>query len=312
MPEKPVCLLTGATGFLGKYILSELSLNFKVFTLGRSKPALGIHIDADLKNDNLKLPNSFDFVVHCAGKAHVVPMTEAEIREFHDVNVNGTRALLAALSKQEELPRAFIFISSVSVYGLNFGTDLPETTPLSANDPYGKSKVDAEKLVTEWGSQNGVRIGILRLPLLVGKNPPGNLGKMIDAMRRGFYFRIGKGGARKSMVLAEDVAEIIPKVFEIGGTFNLTDGFHPSFKELEEAISAHLKAGKIRVLPYWFLKTAALIGGIAEKVTGKKMPVNARVLEKITWSLTFSDKLAQEKLKWSPRRVLENIDKLTV
>ena len=75
--------------------------------------------------------------------------------------------------------------------------------------PYADSKIQAEELLREWGKLNNVNMLILRLPLLVGENPPGNLGSMIRAIKKGYYFRIGDGSARRSMVLAEDIAEVV-------------------------------------------------------------------------------------------------------
>ena len=89
------------------------------------------------------------------------------------------------------MPGLFVFISSVSVYGLEFGTGIDEANPLLAKDAYGKSKIAAEQLITSWGIKTAVPVVILRLPLVAGPNPPGNLGDMIKAIQAGYYFRIG-------------------------------------------------------------------------------------------------------------------------
>jgi nucleoside-diphosphate-sugar epimerase len=164
-------LVTGASGFLGKHVIQELTrLQYTIDTIGRSNTAT---IVADISKEVPSLSKQYDLVVHAAGKAHVVPKTEAEKQEFYDVNLTGTKNLIEALKKT---PSYFIFISSVAVYGLVSGDKIIETEELKAVDSYGASKVCAEKIILDWCKKNHVCCTILRLPLLVSENPPGNLG----------------------------------------------------------------------------------------------------------------------------------------
>ena len=289
-------LLTGSTGFLGKYIYSDLSASTEVITLSRTSA----NIITDISKEITKLP-SVELVIHSAGKAHCVPTTEVEIQEFFQVNVKGTENLLKSLQLGSILPKHFVFISSVSVYGLETGVGITEEYPLLAKDAYGFSKIQAEELVINWCKKNNIICTILRLPLLVGKNPPGNLGAMIKAIDKGYYFNIARGKARKSIVLAQDVAAFIPRVAIVGGTYNLTDGYHPTFYELSIAIAKHIKRKKSFNLPFSFAK---LLGYVGDKL-GDKAPINSRKLKKITSDLTFDDSKAREVVGWKPRRVLD-------
>ena len=169
-------LVTGASGFLGKYVINELAhLNYKINTIGRHGKST---IIADLSKEIPLLSERYDMVIHVAGKAHVVPKTEKEVQEFYDVNLKGTQHLINSF---EQLPKYFVFISTVSVYGLDYGENITENTPLNAVEPYGKSKIMAEKEIMTWGKDKNVKITILRLPLIFGTNPPGNLKSMINA-----------------------------------------------------------------------------------------------------------------------------------
>jgi hypothetical protein len=58
--------------------------------------------------------------------------------------------------------------------------------------------------------KNNVICTILRLPLIVGENPPGNLGNMIKSIKKRHFFLIKNNNSQKSMVLAKDVANYIP------------------------------------------------------------------------------------------------------
>ena len=293
-------LITGASGFLGASLLKAFNtLGFSIDTLGRSNDN---QIKTDLVNMATKLDTSYDLVVHAAGKAHMVPKTPEEEELFYAVNVKGTENLLRSL---KVIPKYFVFISSVAVYGVDHGTDIRESHPLQAQDAYGKSKILAENIVQQWAELNGVKATLLRLPLLVGENPKGNLKTMINAIRKGYYFNIGQGNIKKSMVLNDDVVNFIPKIMEQGGTYNLTDGYAPSFKELSDTISNHFATKSVISINYQMIKPVAMIGDLIEKITKLKMPINSLKLSKITKPLTFNDDEARAQ-GWNPREVLKH------
>jgi nucleoside-diphosphate-sugar epimerase len=231
----------------------------------------------------------------------MVPKTEKDKQVFFNVNVMGTQNLLKGLNQAPSLPKSFIFISSLAVYGLDNGELINENHALLSKDPYGLSKIQAEKIVQEWCKQNNVVCTILRLPLVVGVNPPGNLGAMIRGIEKGYYFNVAGGNTKKSMVLAEDVAKIILKVAEVGGIYNLTDGYHPSFVELSEYITIQLGKRKPMNLPLWLARIIAKFGDLL----GSKAPLNTNKLMKITSDLTFDDSKAREAFGWNPTPVLE-------
>lgn len=302
-------LLTGASGFLGRYLRPYLEKSGTLYTLGRKRDINPFHIlsDLSLKKPDLKL--HFKYVVHAAGKAHVVPRNKKEAGLFYKVNVLGTKHLLEAL-EEAGIPEHFIFISSVAVYGLNQGLNISENQPSLATDPYGKSKKEAEELIRDWCLRFKVPLLILRLPLIAGKQPPGNLGRMIHAITNGKFWLAGEGNAQKSMVLAEDVAALIPRVFHKEGIYHLTDGVHPSFEQLASLISEKLGKPKVVSLPERVLKIFAGIGDFLEKwLPGFSFGFNGLMYQKLTQSLTFSDALARKELKWSPRQVLMHPEK---
>lgn len=289
-------LITGANGFLGKLIFKSLSDKNTVFSLSRTSGDYKVSLEKEVPLFNHK----FDLVIHAAGKAHSVPKTDGEKIQFHEVNVIGTENLLKGLEKTT-LPKQFVFVSSVAVYGQEFGKAINEEHQLEATDAYGFSKIEAEKIVTEWCDKQNVICTILRLPLLVGKNPPGNLGAMIKAINNGYYFNIANGKAKKSMVLATDVAKILHKASEIGGVYNLTDGYHPSFHEFSNTISKQYRKSRIINLPFIIAKSISLVGD----VIGNSFPLDSNKLRKINSELTFDDSKARKILGWNPSKVVD-------
>ncbi|GAB5522679.1 MAG: NAD-dependent epimerase/dehydratase family protein [Roseivirga sp.] len=304
---KPKYLLTGATGFLGKELDKGLSSLAVVETLGRSEAN---RIICDLSVDAPLLDSAYDLVIHNAGKAHFVPKTSADKEDFFKVNYHGTLNLLKSLEQTPELPKSLILISTVAVYGREEGLLLDEKCPLNASDPYGQSKSMAEEAVIKWGKEHGVTIGILRLPLVAGPFPPGNLRKMLNAQRAGYFFHIGQGDARRSMVSASDVAAVIPRVAEVGGIYNLTDQYHPSFAELSALFSQMLGLKAPYNLPIWLARVLARSGDIFAFIFRKEAPFSSRSMLKMTSSLTFSDEKAKRLLNWQPQRVLHFFESL--
>jgi len=292
-------LITGANGFLGRTIVNELSTDFKISSLSRNATDYKVSLENEIPNFIKK----FDLVIHAAGKAHSVPKTAFEKQQFYDINVLGTQNLLVGFEKTG-LPKQFVFISSVAVYGKESGRNINEEDRLLAKDAYGLSKIRAEKTVIEWCNTHHVICTILRLPLLVGKNPPGNLGAMLKAIDKGYYFNIGGGKARKSMVLAQDVAVFIPIVAQVGGVYNLTDGFHPNFKELSTVLVASKNKSKPLNLPLFLAKIIGYFGDLI----GAKAPINSSKIKKMTSDLVFDDTKARINFGWRPEEVLKYLN----
>ncbi|MDD3944719.1 MAG: NAD-dependent epimerase/dehydratase family protein [Bacteroidales bacterium] len=292
-------LFTGASGFLGTHLMPLLQKVFQVKTMGLMEED---NYKVNLATTIPKIQEEFDVVLHAAGKAHMVPKTESEMNAFFDVNFQGTVNLCKAL-ENSGVPKAFIFVSTVAVYGLEFGENITEEHPLNGDTPYALSKIQAEEYLTDWCARNNVTLGIIRPSLIAGPNPPGNLGDMIRGIKTGKYLSIAGGKARKSVLMVEDIDRLILPLVEKGGIYNVCDDSQPTFRELEILISKQLGLKTPISIPYWLAKSMALVGDLI----GKKAPINSLKLKKITKSLTFSNEKAKKELKWNPIDVLSNL-----
>ena len=291
-------LFTGASGFLGNNVHSILEEMYDVETVGLT---LQDNYTVNIAKEVPKLRECYDIVLHAAGKAHSVPKTEAEKQLFFDVNLRGTKNLCAALEKAG-VPKAFVFISTVAVYGCDYGENITEEYPLNGSTPYALSKRLAEEYLKKWCIEHNVILGIIRPSLIAGPNPPGNLGAMIRGIRGGKYFSIAGSKARKSVLMVHDISTLIPLLVAKGGTYNVCDSHQPSFRELETLICRQLGKSLPISIPYWVAKAMALIGDCL----GKKAPINSLKLKKMTNSLTFSNEKAVRELGWKPTNVLKN------
>jgi nucleoside-diphosphate-sugar epimerase len=295
---KKELLFTGASGFLGHNLRPILERTYKVKSMGLSaEDDLQINLSSIVPTIN----QSFDVVFHAAGKAHTIPKTEAEKQAFFDVNYQGTVNLCKALERSS-IPKSFVFVSTVAVYGLEFGENITESSPLYGSTPYALSKIQAEQFLTDWCAKHGVVLSIIRPSLIAGPNAPGNLGAMVQGIKTGKYLSIGKGSARKSVLMVQDIAHLMPKLVEKGGVYNVCDDTQPSFRELELIIAEQLSKNIPISIPYFMAKIMALIGDLL----GNKAPINSLKLKKMTESLTFSNEKAKKELDWKPLNVLEH------
>ena len=291
-------LFTGASGFLGSNIIQLLNGAYNIISVGLSPQDTYL---VDIATDIPTFIDAFDVVFHAAGKAHSVPKTEAEKRLFFDVNLQGTKNLCTALERSG-IPKAFIFISTVAVYGCDSGENITEEHPLNGTTPYALSKIKAEKYLEGWCAMHNVKLSILRPSLIAGPNPPGNLGAMIHGIKNGKYLSIAGGKARKSVLMVQDIANLLPMLIEKGGIYNVCDSYQPSFRELEMVICKQLNKKLPLSIPYWFAKSMAVLGDCF----GENTPINSLKLRKITNSLTFSNEKAMRELGWKPMNVLKN------
>lgn len=229
-------LFAGAFGFLGNNVRPFLERMYDVTTIGLlPQDGYTVNIAKEIPD----LGERYDIVLHAAGKAHSVPRTEAEKQVFFDVNLQGTKNLCTALERRG-VPRAFIFISTVAVYGCAYGENITEDHPLNGATPYAMSKRLAEEYLQKWCYEHNVILGIIRPSLIAGPNPPGNLGSMIHGIRSGKYLSIAGGRARKSILMVQDIAKLVPLLAEKGGIYNVCDSHHPTFRELETIICRQL------------------------------------------------------------------------
>lgn len=292
-------LFTGGTGFLGKNVMPLLKDKYEVTTCGITSDDM---INANLANEPPKLDQYYDIVLHACGKAHVVPKTEEEKQAFFDINYKGTIHLCDALEIVGP-PKALIFVSTIAVYGCeNGGILISESYPLNGTTPYAKSKIMAEEYLTQWCKRHNVILGIIRPSLLAGKNAPGNLGAMVKGIEKGYYVNIGGGKVQKSIMMAEDIAILVPLLIEKGGIYNVCDDGQPTFGQISESVAHQLGKRKPLSIPLWIAKLLAVIGDCI----GKKSLFNSYKLRKMTRSLTVSNEKIKRELGWKPMDVLEN------
>ncbi len=159
-------LITGENGFIALNLFNYLkSKNINV-------ECISVHnIDID-ENTEIDLKNA-DILIHCAAIVHKNER-KIPIEQYYKVNSKLTYKL--AKKHKENGGHMFIYLSSMSVYGLKEGI-IDENTILNPVTKYGKSKLKGENLILPLANEN-YKIAILRPPLVYGKNCGGNYNLM--------------------------------------------------------------------------------------------------------------------------------------
>lgn len=153
-------LVTGATGFAGRWLMRELDASGHVAIPAPSRVVLDI---TDVLNMGALVASTApDAIAHLAGLAYG-PDARRDPEHAMAVNAGGTRAVLAAASAiSPELP--VLVVSSSEVYGHPNPDELPinESAPLRTEQPYGRSKVAVEQAVVDAAAGEDRRIVIVR------------------------------------------------------------------------------------------------------------------------------------------------------
>lgn len=254
--EFPCALVTGATGFIGRRLVRRLSTEgWKVNTLCRGTsefnrlfgdiPATKIRlIEGSLESPEIlrAAMEGVDVVFHTAAKVHSIPRNREEEEEFFHVNSVCTENLLRAC--ENKVLSAFIFFSTIAVYGPSLPNPLQESMPCCPEGAYAKSKYEAEQRVLESFRKNGIPATVLRLSLVYGEGGRGNFQRLIRGIDRGRFVFLGNKQCQKSMVYVENVVEAALKAANSpanGEVFNVADTSPYRMELIVETVARELK-----------------------------------------------------------------------
>jgi GlcNAc-P-P-Und epimerase len=287
-------LLTGHTGFLGSVIYQKLEKEFNVVTLGRNASCDYI-VDFSDWDGYLELFEVVDTIVHVAGLAHNKAHSQEEMKK---VNVTAVDLLLK-FARSKSI-KNFIFISSVSVYGKNFGLDITEESRINPQTSFGRSKRDSEILIFNWGRENNSNFLSLRLPLIIGPNPPGNLGRLTHSIKKGQHIYLNGNKAERSIVFSTDVSAFIEKWLlssdKKSGAINLSNNTTPTFNWIEKTLVKGSDTSFRISLPVKFLWNSVVF-------MRKYMRISLPFIGKLFFPLTISDALARKEFGYTSKEL---------
>ena len=259
-----IILLSGASGFVGKNLISFLNKQFCINKFERDSPIV-------VKES---------IVIHLAGKAHDIKNI-SDSSEYYHVNTELSQKVFDAFLNSNA--KVFITLSSVKAVADEVIGDLTEEDVANPVTHYGKSKLLAEQYILSKVIPEGKRVYILRPCMIHGPGNKGNLNLLYNLVSKGFPWPLGNFENKRSFCSIENLCFIIKELIERdvipSGIYNISDDIPLSTNEVIRIIGESKgKATRILNLNKSFIHLLARIGDLM------KLPLNTERLSKLTES----------------------------
>jgi UDP-glucose 4-epimerase len=314
--ELPKVLVTGAAGFVGRALVSELLIKgYQVKALvrkvcgelpveaGQVVGDLTALVDGDSsafpRNDRVGLGGSMfagvDVVVHLAARVHVMDDTDQNpLASYRATNLDATLNL--ARQAADARVKRFVFISSIKVNGEGGDAAYREIDAPAPADAYAISKWEAEQGLWRIARETGLEVVILRPPLVYGPGVKANFLRLMQWAYKGWPLPLGAIRNRRSLLYLGNLVDAIRLCVEhpaaAGQTFLLDDGEAISTPDLIRAVAhamgrtARLPAVPVRVIEFagvLFGKRAAVA-----RLTGSLWVDSSSIRSQLNWTPPYS------------------------
>ena len=252
-------LITGANSYIGmsfeKYISENYPGEYVVDTVDM--------IDGSWRNKSF---SGYDSVFHVAGIAHLKE-TKKNAHLYYEVNRD--LAIEIANKARGEGVKQFVFLSSMSVYGMDTGVITKDTEPKPKTN-YGKSKLQAENSIVHLSDEN-FKVCIIRSPMVYGKGCKGNFQTVVRIVKKSPIFPYVKN--QRSMIYIVNLCSFVRMCVD-----NSLEGlFHPQNKEYVSTIDMarwisevlnkkiyfeYITGGCVRILRHFYTKAKKGFGSL--------------------------------------------------
>lgn len=304
--------LTGGTGFIGSQfaqlatraghrvtvasLINNDAEKFRCELLARAGMSIVEVALGDTPRLREVLPGH-EAIIHLAAAQHEA---EAPESHFRTVNVDGTRNLLTLAVATGV--RRFVHGSTIGVYGHASDGVLDEASPLAPDNPYSRTKAEAERVVHEFRER--LETVIVRISETYG---PADLRllKLFKAIQRGRYMTLGDGRNERQLIYVDDLCRALLSAAQspdaVGQTVILAGSERLTTDEMVAAISSALgKTLTARHIPLWPFDVAAAVCETCLPPLGLKPPIHRRRLDFFRKSFRFSTDRAARVLNFHP------------
>jgi len=285
-------LVTGASGFIGKALCRELLARAHTVRAAvreaDSSAAAGAQEtlvpDIAAEFDRRALVGGVDAIVHLAAVAH----RAVSDSELHRVNVDATVRLAEAAAGTV---RRFVFLSSVKVHGEDSGSGAyGEADPLQPEDSYGRSKLAAERALTDIAGRCGMELVLVRPPLVYGPGVKGNFLRLLRWVGARLPLPFAGVRNRRSLIYLGNLVDAIIRCAEhptAHGPFLFGDEETVSTPELVSRVARALdRPARLFPLPPALLRLAGTIAGRrgdTQRLTGNLVIDTSRARQVLDW-----------------------------
>jgi nucleoside-diphosphate-sugar epimerase len=247
-------LVTGATGFVGPYLVKELlrkEARIKVLIMGSAGNLTGLENRITKAYGNILDRSSFhraledtDIVFHLAAISNV-NYAIAHPENTFETNATGTLNLLEE-SRQNGVEK-FVYISSSHVYGVPKYLPVDEQHPIDPREPYAVSKAAAEMLVNTYSLNYGLKTSVIRPFNMYGAGQSEDfiIPSIIKQANEKEIVELGNLTPTRDFLHITDAINGMLTIAESGdGTYNLGSGSETSIKEVVETIISIINPDK--------------------------------------------------------------------
>ena len=294
-------LIIGGSGFVGSFLIESLekketknydknqSLYFKNLT------TIGNILDI---NKLRKVMVGVESVVLLAAE-HRDDVSPTKL--YYDVNVTGTKNVLDLMD--EIGIKKLIFTSTVAVYGLNKLNPNEKSQPDPFNH-YGKSKIQAEKLIHTWydNDPENKSVTIIRPTVIFGERNRGNMYNLMKKIHDNSFVMIGNGKNKKSVAYIRNVVAFIVNRLnneEKGlNIYNYVDKPDMKMNELILILKKEIKSKNINIkIPYFLALFIGLVFDGFSFLLKKNFTISYIRIKKFCASTQYDAKKANDIFK---------------
>jgi acetylornithine/succinyldiaminopimelate/putrescine aminotransferase/nucleoside-diphosphate-sugar epimerase len=312
-----VCLVTGATGFIGGRLVGRLVKEGRpVRCLVRASSdisrleQLGVELAVGDLTSAGSLEHALDgagYVFHCGA----LVSDWATTKEIMQTNVAGTRNLLQA--SVEASVRRVVHFSTTDVYGHPGARAIEETYAAARfRNWYAQTKLQAEREIRRIEAEHGLDVVVLRPATVYGPGSTDVVGEIARAMRSRNMLLIDGGRAIAGLCFIDNLVDAAVLALEHeaapGEAFNISDGLDITWRQFTDGLAEGLGYSKVRwSVPYWLAHGVgfSLEHGyrLMRRTTGIDAPplLSRQAVQVLGTDQDFSNRSAREVLGWKPR-----------
>lgn len=295
-------ILTGASGFVGSRLFSQLEQRseYQVVGLSRRRTVGGgsskLHAVGDLQQADLSaLLPGVDVFLHIAARAHIMKDEAADpLAEYRRANVKGTLSL--ALQAAGSGVKRFVYISSIGVNGNTNTRPFCADSQPNAAEPYAQSKWEAEQGLMQLSVETGMEVVIIRPPLIYGPGAPGNFGSLVRWVEKGVPLPLGAIHNKRSLVGIDNLVDLIIRCIDHPAAANQVflagDGEDISTTELLRGVGEAMgKPARLIPVPAGMLRFGATLLGkkaMAQRLLGSLQVDISKTCELLDWKPPYT------------------------
>lgn len=308
-------LVTGAAGFVGRWLcrdLRERGVWVRALDLAQQPGPWDEFHQCDLRRPAGigSAVAGVDTVFHLAGLAHSALQGAHATAAYRELNVDATRHLVAA-ADQAAVAR-LVMMSSVKALGEGEHGPVDDDTPANPTTDYGRSKLEAERIVLDSAGRKGRHAAVIRSALVYGPGVKGNLRAMCEAVAAGRFPPLAETGNRRSLIDVRDVVAALWLVASrpeaCGKAYIVTDGQDYSTRRILDAMRQALGLGSPRLaLGPRTLKPLAILGDAVARATRRPAPYDSGRHTRLFGSAEYRGPAIARDLGFTPRFTLEAV-----